>query len=105
MEYIIQVAISTVLVGAAMFASIWLVDRYNSRNKLPTAFFVAAVLSFFAPMSVGFLAILPLVALFYILLNFYELGFLKSIAVIAATGLGVYGASHVLQKVLMSGMV
>ena len=77
------------LIGAVLFAftfwgAIKLVDRYNSRNSLVVAGIIGSFMAFAAP-SLGLILIaLPLIALMYLLVNYYELGLLRSIAVIVA---------------------
>lgn len=81
--------ILTTLIGALIFAltlwgSIKLVDRYNSQNKLAVAGIIGVVFGFCAPALGSMFMILPLVALMYLLIQFYDLGLIRSFAVVGA---------------------
>lgn len=78
----------SIVVGALVFAvtlwgSIKIFDRYNSHNTLAVAAIIGLVFSFAAAAgTVMFL--LPLVALMYLLVAFYDLGILRAFAVVGS---------------------
>ncbi len=68
--------------GGALFASLKIVDTNNTRNTLPLALIIGAVFAIAAPFAAGPFAILPLVALLYLLVKYYELGLIGSMATV-----------------------
>jgi hypothetical protein len=81
--------ILSMLLGVALFsitlwAGIKLVDRYNSRNSIAVAAIIGGVFGLVAPAMPIFFFALPLIALLYLLVNYYELGLIRSVAVVIA---------------------
>ena len=78
---ILSVIISALLFGTTFWASLKIFDRYNSKNTLGLAVFIGFVFAFSGP---SMLFLLPLVALLYLLVSYYDLGFIKSFAVVGS---------------------
>lgn len=76
---ILSVVISALLFGSTFWASLKLFDRYNSKNSLGLAVFIGFVFAISAPAS---LFMLPLIALLYLLVSYYDVGFIRSFAVV-----------------------
>lgn len=70
------------LFTATFWVSLQLVDTDNPRNSLGTAAVIGTVMSVFGSMVGPFFAILPLVCLLKLLVGYYDLGILKSFAVV-----------------------
>jgi len=77
----INFVIGALLFGLAMWGGIKILDRYNSRNSLALAGVIGAVFSLAAPVF-GIFMVLPLVALLYLLVSYYDLGLLRSFGVV-----------------------
>lgn len=67
---------------ATFWVSLQLIDTDNPRNTLGTAAVIGTVMSVFGSMVGPFFAILPLVCLLQLLVRYYDLGILKSFAVV-----------------------
>jgi hypothetical protein len=78
---ILSVLISALLFGTTFWASLKIFDRYNSRNTLGLAVFIGFVFAISGPSG---LFLLPLVALLYLLVSYYDLGFIKSFGVVGS---------------------
>jgi hypothetical protein len=78
---ILSVIVSALLFGTTFWASLKIFDRYNSKNTLGLAVFIGFVFAFSGP---SMLFMLPLVALLYLLVSYYDLGFIKSFAVVGS---------------------
>ncbi|MGK0357928.1 MAG: hypothetical protein ACI9U2_000211 [Bradymonadia bacterium] len=70
------------LFTATFWVSLRLIDADNPRNRLGTAAVIGTVMSVFGSMVGPFFALLPLVCLLQLLVRYYELGILKSFAVV-----------------------
>ena len=84
--YLIQVLVGAVVFGLTLWGGIKLVDRYNTHNSIPLALIIGVVFAAMAPMFGAVLIVLPLIALLYLLINFFNLGLLQSLAVFIAMG-------------------
>jgi hypothetical protein len=78
---IISTLIAALAFGGTFWASIKLFDRYNSRNTFGLAALLGVVFAFSAPSS---LFLLPLIAMLYLLVSYYDLGLFKSFAVVGS---------------------
>jgi hypothetical protein len=76
------IVISAAVFALTLWGSIKLLDRYNTRNTLPIAAFVGIVFAAFSPGSI--FVLLPLVALLYLLVSYYDIGFFKSFGVVGS---------------------
>lgn len=77
---------------ATFWVSLHLIDGDNPRNTLGTAAIIGTVMSVFGSMVGPFFALLPLVCLLQLLVRYYDLGILKSFAVVGmmfALNLGI----------------
>jgi hypothetical protein len=81
---IITTIIGALLFGLTLWGSIKLFDRYNSRNSLAVAAIIGGFFGFAAPALGLIFLFLPLIALMYLLVQYYELGLIRSVAVIGA---------------------
>jgi len=79
---IISIVLGAAIFGSTLWGSIKLLERYNPRNTWGMAAFIGLVFGLTAPALGLVLVLLPLVALGYLLVNYYELGLLKSLGVI-----------------------
>ncbi|MBD3427151.1 MAG: hypothetical protein GF409_07990 [Candidatus Omnitrophica bacterium] len=94
LAYAIKIAISTFLI----YFSIKIVEGYNYRNNLATAFLTALILSVIGG---GFLFLFGLMIWVFILINWYNIGFFRSFLICF-----VYGViSFLLQILLVAGLV
>lgn len=76
---ILSVVVGALMFGTTFWASLKIFDRYNSKNTLGLAVFIGFVFALSGP-SLFFL--LPLVALLYLLVSYYDLGIIRSFAVV-----------------------
>lgn len=81
---IVTTILGALLFAATLWGSIKLVDRYNSRNSMAIAAIIGGFFGFAAPALGMIFMALPLIALMYLLVQFYELGIGRSVAVIGA---------------------
>ena len=81
---IISIVLGALFFGFTLWGVIKAYDRYNPRNTLPVALIIGSVFAVMAPVFGLFLLVLPLVALCYLLINYYELGLLSSLFVLGA---------------------
>jgi len=86
MTTVVQILISTLLSALVLWLSIKIVERHNEANSFPVALIIGLVFSVFGSFCSGPLIILPLVAMMFILLRFYELGLIKSVIVVILMG-------------------
>ena len=100
MTTVAQILISTLLSAFVLWLSIKIVERYNDANTFPVALVIGLVFSVFGSFCSGPLIILPLVAMMFILLRFYELGLLKSLLVVVLIGALNIGIGLVLGALL-----
>lgn len=89
-----NVAIATVLYGGVLWASIKILDPGNHENSIGLALIVGLAFGFTIPHGL-FIAI-PLFAVMYLLLGFYDMPFIKGLAVIAAIAALAYFGEHVI---------
>lgn len=68
--------------GFAFWMSIRILEPHNSENSLGLALVVGAVVGVFGSLGGPVLGYIPLIALFYLLIRHYDLGFIKSILVL-----------------------
>lgn len=94
LAYAIKIAISTFLI----YFSIKLVEGYNYRNNLATAFVTALILSVAGG---GFIFLFGLIIWVFILINWYNIGFFKSFLICFVYGI----ISFLLQIFLVAGLV
>lgn len=76
--------LGTLIFAALLWGGIKLVDRYNSRNSIAVAVIIGAFFGFAAPALGFFFMALPLIALMYLLVAYYDLGLIRSIIVVVA---------------------
>lgn len=95
---IISIVLGALIFAGTLWGSIKLLERYNPRNSFGLAAFIGVIFALVAPALGLFLFILPLVALGYLLVNFYELGILKSLGVIGL----MIGANILLSEMAVS---
>jgi hypothetical protein len=91
------IAIGTVLFGGVLWASIKLLEPANHENSLGLALIVGAAFAFTTPH--GLFVAIPLVGLMYLLLGFYDMGFIKGLAVIAAMAALAYFGEEVISTI------
>lgn len=87
MATVIGIVISSVVFTFSLWLSVKVLGGSESANKLGTAAVVGVLFSTFAAFVPIAFGLLPLVALFLILLRWYDLGVLRSIGVIVLMGL------------------
>ncbi len=86
METVVSILISTLISAFVLWLSIKIVDRYNSSNTFGLALILGLGFSIFGSFCIGPLVILPLVALLFLLIRFYDLGLGKSLLVVLLIG-------------------
>lgn len=92
-----NVAIATVLFGGVLWGSIKLLEPGNHENSLGLALIVGLAFAFTTPH--GLFVAIPLVAVMYLLLGFYDMGFIKALAVIAAVAALAYFGQEVVSTI------
>jgi hypothetical protein len=81
-------SILTLIIGAAIFATaLWgslaILDRGNSRNNIGTAAVLGLVFSIPSALGFGLLSgIIPLIALLLVLVQYYDIGLIRSLLVV-----------------------
>lgn len=94
----LSAALFGITVWALIFrAGIGLLERGNPKNTFGTALLLGVIFGFVAPYAISafflfglILALLSLVALFRVLVQYYELGLLRAIGAIVLTEVGLY---------------
>ena len=100
METAVSILISTLLSAFVLWLSIKIVDRYNSSNSFGLALILGLGFSIFGSFCIGPLMVLPLVALLFLLIRFYDLGLGKSLLVVLLIGALKLGIGLVLASTL-----
>lgn len=89
-----NVAIGTVVFGGALWASIKLLEPSNHENSLGLALIVGAAFALTTPH--GLFVAIPLVGVMYLLLGFYDMGFIRALGVMAAIAALAYFGDEVI---------
>ena len=80
---VIALPLSALIFAVIFWGSICILDRGNPRNKFSLAVFFGFLFALFSMLPGSFiLGFIPLAAIFLLLLNFYQLGLLKILAII-----------------------
>ena len=87
MEILIIIAVCSVAFGFSLWLSLKILESGNSRNSLGLAIFIGIFFSLPTVFEIGLYGnIFSLVALLLLLLNFYDLGFIKTFIAIIIMG-------------------
>lgn len=92
-----NIVIGTLLFGGTLWASIKLLEPANPENTIGLALIVGAAFSLTTPH--GLFVAIPLVAVMYLLLGFYDMGFVRGLGVIAAIATLAYFGDEVIAEI------
>ena len=92
-----DIVIGTLLFGGALWASIKLLEPSNHENSIGLALIVGAAFAFTTPH--GLFVAIPLVAVMYLLIGFYDMGFIRALGVIAAIAALAYVGPEVIAEI------
>lgn len=95
---LLKILVGTAIVAGVMYGSIRLLDPPNDKNSLFMAVFCGAGFSLMGICG-SFFALLPMIAMIYLFINFYNLGLLKAFAITAVMGFLYFGAMIVMNIV------
>lgn len=92
-----DVVIGTLLFGVTLWGSIKLLEPSNHENSLGLALVVGAAFALTTPH--GLFVAIPLVGVMYLLLGFYDMGFIRALGVIAAIATLTYFGNDVIAEI------
>ena len=88
--------IFSTLYGFSTWASIKIIDRYNTRNTMGAACAVGIMFGGVVPFAGMLLGFLPLAGLLMVLVAYYDLGFVRSFLTVIVMGIVLNGVGSVL---------
>jgi hypothetical protein len=96
-DTVFQIISTSIVFAFALFLSLRILSPYNTENTPGTAVFIGLAFGISGVLfGFGYFAVLPLLALFYLLIQFYNLGLIRSFCVVIMMGLITYGTGAVL---------
>jgi len=88
------------LYGIGLWGSIKLLDHYNTRNSLAMALAVGLLFALIVPWLGLLFSVLPLMGLLFLLVFYYQLGYLHAFLVIVLQAVILYIAGELLRGVI-----
>ena len=99
METFIQILSTSVVFAFTLWLSLKILAPNNTDNTPGTAVFIGIIFGLAGVLfGFGYFFALPLVALLYILIQFYDLGLIRSFCVVAMMTLLTYGIQIFMQQ-------
>ena len=95
---ILKILVGTAIVAGVVYGGIRLLDPPNDKNSLFMAVFSGVGFSLMGICG-SFFALLPIIAMLYLFINYYNVGMVKSFAITAAMGFLYFGAMIVMNIV------
>jgi O-antigen ligase len=106
MQTVFTLFAQTAVFAFALWLSLRIFSSNNSDNSPGTAVFLGIIFALVSTFGGGgYFVFLPLIGLFYILIQFYGLGLIKSFCVVAMMGLISMGVGVIMEKLSQSVVV